>query len=411
MASEFPNDTPGAMPPPPPSPGMPPATSGMVERIKRLLMSPAEEWRRIDVEPDTAKGVFMRWAVPLAAIPAICSFIGMQVFGIGAFLVHFRPSLIWSLISSGLGYVGALAGVWVLALVIDALAPNFGSAKNQDQAMKVAAYSYTAAWVAGVFSLIPALALIGGLLGLYSLYLLWIGLPILMKTPADKAPGYTIVSIVVAAIVYLIITWIIGLVTASMILSNASINPAGGSVTIGGTTIDTGKLDAAAANIKAASEKMQAGLASGEGVKAVDPAALQNLLPASISGWNRTSVESQGGGAGGINGSNARAQFQSGDQSFSLSVTDMGVMGNIATLGGAVNATSSKQTATGYEKTEMQGGNMVNEEWDNQSKSGSYSVMVASRFAVEAKGSAPSIDVLKSAVGAINLGQVQALAK
>ena len=80
-------------------------------------------------------------------------------------------------------------------------------------------------------------------------------------------------------------------------------------------------------------------------------------------------------------------------------------------LGGAVNASSSKQTATGYEKSEMQGGNMVSERWDNQSRSGSYSVMVASRFAVEAEGSAPSIDVLKGAVGAVNLGQVQALAK
>ena len=160
--------------------------------------------------------------------------------------------------------------------------------------------------------------------------------------------------------------------------------------------------------MKAAGEKMQAGIASGEGVKAVDPAALQNLLPASIAGWNRTSIEKpRRGRRGGFNGSNARAQFQAGDQSFSLSVTDMGVMGNIATLGGAVNASSSKQTATGYEKTEMQGGNMVSEEWDNQSKSGKYSVMVASRFAVEASGSAPTIDALKGAVAAVDLGQLQ----
>ena len=86
-------------------------------------------------------------------------------------------------------------------------------------------------------------------------------------------------------------------------------------------------------------------------------------------------------------------------------------MGAIATLGGAVNASSSKQTATGYEKTAMQGGNMVSEEWDNQARSGSYSVVVASRFAVEARGSAPSIDVLKGAVGAVDLGRVKALAK
>jgi len=89
--------------------------------------------------------------------------------------------------------------VFVLALIIDALAPTFGGQKNPIQALKVAAYSATAAWVAGIFGLIPALGFLG-LLGLYSLYLLFLGLPILMKAPEDKAMGYTLV-VIVAAIV------------------------------------------------------------------------------------------------------------------------------------------------------------------------------------------------------------------
>ncbi|THD37985.1 MAG: YIP1 family protein [Sphingomonas sp.] len=401
MASEFPKDT----------VGQPPVGGGMVGRIKRLLMSPAEEWKAIDAEPDTAKGVFLRWAAPLAAIPAICSFIGMQVFGIGFLLVHFRPSIVYSAVSSGLSYVGALAGVWVLALVIDALAPSFGSTKNQDQAMKVAAYSYTAAWVAGVLNLIPALAPIGMLVGLYSFYLLWVGLPILMKTAADKAAGYTIVSVVVSIGCYFIIAWVIGMITANMLVSSAAMMPGGtGSVTFGGTTIDTGKLEAQAAAIKESTEKMQASLAgngNGAGTKAVDPAALQNLIPASLSGWNRTSIESTGGGALGVNVSDATAQFAAGDQSFHLKISDTGAVGALA---GLVNVNSSSQTATGYKKTSLQDGNMVTEEWDNSSKSGTYSVLVGKRFVVEAEGSAPSIDVLKSAVGSVNLGQLAALA-
>jgi hypothetical protein len=409
MASEFPKDTIGQ-----------PPSGGMVDRIKRLLLTPKEEWPVIDTQPMSAMGIFTSWVVPLAAIGPIAGLIGSQVFGMGGLFVHITMPLTFSIVLAVLGYGASLVAVWVLALVIDALAPNFGSVKNRDQAMKAAAFSYTAAWVAGIFQIIPSLAIIGLLLALYSFYLLWVGLPVVMKTPVDKVPGYVILSVVVAIIVQFVISLIIAAITGSMmtsaLLGAASLSSAtgsGGTVTIGGTTIDTGKMEAASAKMAAAAKSMESsvnGNGSG-GTKAVDPNALQGLLPGALSGWNRTSIESNGGGAAGINGSNARAEFSSGDQNFSLSVTDLGALGNLATLGGALNASTNKQTATGYEKSEMKDGNMVEEKWDNQSKSGTYSVMVASRFSIEASGSAPSIDTLKAAVAAVNIGQLQSLAK
>ena len=81
----------------------------------------------------------------------------------------------------------------------------------------------------------------------------------------------------------------------------------------------------------------------------------------------------------------------------------MGALGTMATLGGAINAQSSKQTATGYEKTEMVGGSMVTEKWDNQSHSGTFQTVVASRFMVSADGGAPEHrNTLKQAVAAVN---------
>lgn len=414
MASEFPNETPGAMPPPPPppAPGLPPAANNMIERIKRILMSPKTEWPAIEAEPMTLNSIMITWVLPLAAIGPIAGLIRNILFPLSVLGVSFRPSLIGSVVEAALMIALTMLGVWLWSMVLDALAPNFKGTKNAIAALKLVAFSATAMWLAQVFQITWAtwpLAIVG----LYSAYLFWVGVPVMMKVPDDQRPVYVVVAVVVGIVVNWVVMAVAAMLAGMMfaMAPGAGLTTPGGTITVGGATIDTGKLEAAAANMKAAGEKMQAGLANGEGAKAVDPAALQNLLPASIAGWNRTSVENQGAGAAGINGSNARAQFQAGDQSFSLSVTDMGVMGNIATLGGAVNASSSKQTATGYEKTEMQGGNMVSEQWDNQSKSGSYSVMVASRFAVEAKGSAPSIDVLKGAVGAVNLGQVQALAK
>ena len=122
-------------------------------------------------------------------------------------------------------------------------------------------------------------------------------------------------------------------------------------------------------------------------------------------------MESSGGSAGGIGGASAKGTYTQGDQSFELSVTDVGALGGLATLGGALNVNSSKQTATGYEKASMQNGNMVDEEWDNSDHHGKYSVMTASRFAVAAEGSAPSIDPLKSAVNAVDMGRLAAMAK
>lgn len=101
----------------------------------------------------------------------------------------------------------------MLAQVLNALAPNFGGQKNEVQAMKVAAYSSTAAWIAGVFQVVPALAWLA-ILGLYSLYLLWLGAPRLMRVPQDKAATYTIVTIVAAIVLFFIVNLVASSVTS-----------------------------------------------------------------------------------------------------------------------------------------------------------------------------------------------------
>lgn len=406
MASEFPKDV-----------GQPPVGGGgMIGRIQRLILKPKDEWPAIDAEPMTVQGIMTSWVLPLAAIGPIASVLRSFLFPITIPIIgtRFYPSLIGSIVQAIVAVILTAVGVWLWSLILDALAPNFKGTKNPIAALKLVAFSATAMWLCGIFQLtwwtMPLM-----FLGLYSAYIFWVGVPIMMKVPQDQAPVYVIIAIVIGIVVNAVVGMVaLGLAGTMFAMTPGAANfgTPGGTITVGGTTLDTGKLTDAATKMEAASKSMEASIKGGDGtVKAVDPTALQNLLPASFSGWNRTSIESQGGGAAGINGSNARAEFQSGDQSFSLSVTDMGALGNLATLGGAVNASSNRQTATGYEKSEMQGGNMVSEKWDTQSKSGSYSVMVASRFAVEANGSAPNIDTLKSAVAAVNLGQLQSMAK
>lgn len=393
MASMFPENRPAA-------PG------GLVDRAKRLLTDPNGEWSRIDAEPMTASQVFRSWAVPLAAIGPVAGLIGQQLLGFGFLGFSFRPSLGFSIVTAVLTYGLALAGVWVLALVIDGLAPNFGGTQSRDQAMKVAAFSSTAAWLAGAFQIIPMLAFLA-LLGLYSLYLLWLGLPRLMKVVPEKATGYFVGVLLTALVVNLVAGFLATSIAGRVVSPISTMAATGGTVTLpGGGTIDTGKMQALADKANAAAEKMK----NGEPAEVTPVATLQAMLP-NISGWTRGDVETQSGGAGGVGGSSASARYTLGDQSLTVTVADIGAMGALAGLGAAMNVQSSKTTANGYEKVETVGGRMTTSKWDGAAKHGEYTVIVGNRFTVSADGSAPSDAVLKQAVEGVDLGKLEAMAK
>lgn len=178
----------------------------LMDRAKNILLQPKQEWPVIDAEQTSVGALYTGYIIPLAAIGPVASIIGWSVFGMSLpFVGSYRIPITFGLRNAVVIYVLGLVGVFVLALIIDALAPTFGGQKNQIQALKVAAYSYTAAWVGGIFNLIPALAILGLLVSLYSLYLLYLGLPVLMKAPQDKAVGYTVVVVVVAIVLYIVI--------------------------------------------------------------------------------------------------------------------------------------------------------------------------------------------------------------
>lgn len=177
----------------------------LADRVKRILLSPKEEWPVIDQEPATVASLYQGYILPLAAIGPVAQAVGYSVFGMSVpFVGTFRTPVGQAITGAVVTYVLTLVGVYVLALIIDALAPTFNGTKNQIQALKVAAYSSTAAWIAGIFALIPALAVLG-MLGLYSLYLLYLGLPVLMRSTPDKALGYTVVVILAAIVLFMVI--------------------------------------------------------------------------------------------------------------------------------------------------------------------------------------------------------------
>jgi hypothetical protein len=177
----------------------------IIERIKGILLRPKEEWQVIAGETTPIAELYKSYIILLAAIGPVASFIGMSLVGVNLPMGgSFRVPITTGIISAIVQYVLTLAGVYVLAFIIDTLAPTFAGTKNIDQAFKLAAYSYTPGWLVGIFALIPALGTLA-ILGLYGLYLLYLGLPVLMKSPKEKSTGYTIAVIVAAIIIFAVI--------------------------------------------------------------------------------------------------------------------------------------------------------------------------------------------------------------
>ncbi len=176
----------------------------LVERAKAILLTPQKEWPVIEAESTTTAALYTGYIMPLAAIPAIAGFIGYSIFGVRVLGAAFRVPIGSGITGAVVRYAGTLVGVYIVALIIDALAPTFGGTKSQIQALKLVAYSSTASWIAGIFLLVPGLGILA-ILGLYSLYLLFIGLPVMMKSPQDKSLGYIVVAILCGIVVSIVV--------------------------------------------------------------------------------------------------------------------------------------------------------------------------------------------------------------
>jgi hypothetical protein len=191
-----------------PPPGGAINTAGLIERVKAILFSPTTEWVRIRGEAATTQSLMINYAAVLAAIPAICGFIGGSLIGHSVLGFHWRVPLGAGIAGMVFQYVLSLVAVFVVGFIINALAPTFGSAQNSTQALKVSVYTATPSWVAGVFGIIPMLGVLAIIGALYGIYLLYLGLPILMNTPQTQAVAYTVVVIVVALVVFVVVGFI-----------------------------------------------------------------------------------------------------------------------------------------------------------------------------------------------------------
>ncbi len=403
----------------------------LVQRVKDILLTPKTTWPQIDQEPADVKSLYTSYIVFLAAIPAIASFIGLSLFGIGAFGVNYRVPVMSGLTRMIVGYVLSLGIVFVLALVVDALAPTFGGRKNQVSALKLVAYGTTASFVGGIFGLLPSLSILGIVAAVYSIYLIYLGLPVVMKCPPEKAGGYTAAVVVCGVVAGVLLATISAAVmpTHGPMGSMGSMGSADGDITIstpgGKVSIDTARMEEMARKMEEAGKRVEAAQKSGDseaagkamgemlgalgGGAAIPAQDLKALLPATLAGMPRESFEVQSGKAMGLGGSGARATYAADGRRVDFKITDMGGMGAFAAVAGFAQVSSESENDTKTEKTYKRGNRTVHEEAHKDGSRAEVTVFLGNGVMVEASGEHMDLQALHKALDEANLGKIESI--
>ena len=215
--------TDGPTTPPPPRGGMPGGPVSLVDRVKNILLAPGSEWPRIAAEPSSIQQIYTSYVMILAAIPPIAGFIGMMLFMPRIGGISYAPSMGYLLAMLVLSYLVTLAVVYIMALIIEALAPSFGGTKDRLQAFKLSAYASTPVWVVGILGLFPPLALLVYVAYVYVAFLIYMGLGPVLRVPQDKAIVFTLVIVVAYVLLIILIGAIVGAIMLNMFM--ASVNP------------------------------------------------------------------------------------------------------------------------------------------------------------------------------------------
>ena len=403
---------------------------GLVDRVKNILLTPKVEWGVVAGEGSTTAELFGGYVAPLAGISALCGFIGHSIVGTSVpMLGTFRMPILSGIGIAVFAFVMAFVSIFILAQIINFLAPKFGGQPDAAQAMKVAVYSYTPAWIAGVLGIIPVLGLLGALVALYGLYLLYLGLPRLMRNPEEKSLAYTAVVVLCAIVLWVVISMLTAGVTALTgggmmgAMSGAAPgafekgSPGAQLEEFGKRMEEAGKKMEAAqksgdtnAQMKAATDMLATAMGGGKRYEPVAIEQLKPLVPESFAGLPRRSQSAEKGGVGGLVMSKAEAEYDDGaNRRVELEVTDTGGAAGLMGLAGWMNVQGEKESDGRIERTRREGNRMIREEISKRDGDNEYTVVLGDRFVVSARGQGVSIDALRSAVGSLDLAKLESM--
>jgi hypothetical protein len=260
---------------------------------------------------------------------------------------------------------------------------------------------------------------------------MYLGLPVVMKCPKDKATGYTAVVVMV----YIVVMMMVGAVSTMFIGYGALAGGYGHADSAfhlktpnGDVSVDAAAIDAAAKRMDAARERVEAAQKSGDPASAgaalsemmsalngaggtpIPPADLKAQLPEMLGALKRESTETSSGAAVGIASSVAKATYTSGDnQRAELSITDLGGLGGLASVATWANITVDNETPDGIEKTYKDGGRTIHEQFTKDGSHSEYTVILKNGVIVETSGDRIDGATLKSMAATVNLDAIESM--
>lgn len=402
----------------------------LVNRVKNILVTPQTEWPVAGAEPDTVKDVYLKYILIVAGVAAIGYFIDNTIMGTSVLGMTVRTPFGLGVVMAVLMYAAALATVFVVGVLADVLAPSFGGERNQAQGVKLIAYAATAGWIGAVLGIVPW---IGWLLSIaamiYGIYLVYLGAPHTTKVPADRAAGYTAILVVI----WLVISFTVGAAIGLMAAGGSAISAISSNVGTPAVEIDPdsalGRLEQFGKNMEDASKQMEAAEKSGDSqaqaeaaskmlgtlmgggqvVESVATEQLKPLAPDTLAGLPRTSFAAEKTAAMGLQVSTVRAEYGDGERRIRLEIVDAGGASGMMGMASWAMVQAEREDDSGWEKTYKDGGNLVHEQWDAQSRHGTYNRIVADRFVVNLEAEQIEMDDLKAAMAEIDTDALAAL--
>ena len=426
-------------------------------RIKNLLLQPRATWLRVADEPTSFGRLLAGHVLPLAAIPAIAGFVGLSLVGWRMAGTAQAVRLPWQqgLLAMLAVYLAAVIGLLLVGWITNLVAPTFGGRKSPLAALKLVAYGSTAAWLGGVFLAAPALAALTGVAALYSAYQVFTGLPVLMRNPPQRTVPYAAVIVLASAVMGLLVSsGVTHFVVRELLLPAASLATAPAADEI---TAASRKLSEAAERMEAASARQQAaassvvapaggvlpavpGVVPGvvAGVAGVDGAAssqplpgvaatgtppvtggdpedgaipapaLKAALPEMLGAFTRKEIQMQGGHVKGMVTSNARAEYDKGEQHLRVELLDLGSMSKLMAQAGAA-VQGEREDSASAERTWQEGGRTLHENYRKDGSMAQYTTTLRNGVVVELTGHRMTLDEVKAASSQLDLATLEAL--
>jgi hypothetical protein len=437
----------------------------ILTRIKNILLTAKSEWPVIAGEHTSLVQLCVGYVAPLTAWAALMSLVHLTLIGTRLpFGTLVRAPLAGALSLAAWTFVASFIGLFLVGLIVNVLAPTFGGTRDQTQALKVAAYSLTPAYCGSVLALSPVMpGLLQFIVLCYGLYVLYLGLPLLMRAPQTRALGYTATVVACCFILGLVImftTMGLGIFAGSTAITgnNAAktdsadesaailgngvgeilgtdakgkagitaalsnmIKAGDQAATTAGSPTNNGLPDAAPTHGTADGAQTAgaavggllgalAGALGGDHPKtAVDFKSLKPLLPPDLPGMKRTSASGESQGAIGIKTSSATGTYQGSAGTIKIEITDMSAVSGLMGVAGALVQNTTSESDTGFEREQLIGGRSAHEKYDAPSRHGDVTIMVAKRYQVDVSGDGVDMNALEQAVGRIDLSRLEAM--